>query len=56
MTTLILNKKKYVVVEQREFDKLLEIAARKKPLARKLSLAEGKKLAYSLVDKWDKEK
>ena len=55
MNTLVLNKKKYVVVEQGEYDKLLQKAASKKPSARKLSLSEGKKLAYALVDKWHSE-
>jgi hypothetical protein len=35
---------------------LLETAASKKPIARKLSLAQGKKLAYSLINQWHKEK
>lgn len=56
MNTLIIDKKKYVVVEQREYDKLLEKAASKKPAARKLSLDEGKKLAYKLIDHWHKGK
>lgn len=43
MNTLVINKKKYVVVEQSEYDKLLEKAATKRPVARKLSLGEGKK-------------
>jgi hypothetical protein len=44
------------VVEQREYDKLLEKAASKTPAARKLSLDEGKKLAYKLIDNWHREK
>jgi hypothetical protein len=56
MNTLIIDKKKYVVVGQREYDKLLKKAAVKKSTARKLSLTEGKKLAYKLIDKWHKEK
>jgi hypothetical protein len=56
MNTLTIDKKKYVVVERQEYDKLLEKAASKKPAARKLSLSEGKKLAYKLVDMWHKEK
>jgi hypothetical protein len=56
MNTLVINKKKYVVVEQREYDKLLKRAASKKPAARKLSLDEGKKLAYKLIDNWHREK
>ena len=37
-------------------DKLLEKAASKKPVARKLSLDDGRKLAYKLIDNWHKEK
>jgi hypothetical protein len=39
-----------------DYDKLLEKAAAKKSAVRKLSLAEGKKLAYKLIDQWHKEK
>ena len=56
MNKLIINKKKYVVVEQKEYDRLVEKAASKRPVARKLSLNEGKKLAYKLIDNWHKEK
>ena len=56
MNTLVIDKKKYVVVEQKEYDKLLKKAATKKPAVRKLSLNEGKKLAYKLIDRWHKEK
>ncbi len=56
MNTLIIDKKKYVVIEKKEYENLLEKAAQKKDGARKLSLNQGKKLAYSLIDKWQKEK
>lgn len=56
MNTLVIDKKKYVVVERKDYDKLLEKAASKKPAARKLSLDEGKKLAYKLIDHWHKGK
>ena len=56
MNTLVLNKKKYVVVEQSEYDQLRQKAASKNPSARKLTLSEGKKVAYALVDKWHSEK
>lgn len=55
MNTLIIDRKKYVVIGQREYENLLEKAAFKKPSARKLSLTEGKKLAFKLIDKWHKE-
>jgi hypothetical protein len=56
MNTIIIDRKKYVVVEQTEYDRLLEKAASKTAAARKLSLAAGKKLAYKLIDKWHREK
>ena len=49
MNTLVIDKKKYVIVELKEYDKLVE-----KPAARKLSLQEGKKMAYKLIDHWHK--
>jgi hypothetical protein len=56
MNTLVIDKKKYVVVEQKEYDRLVEKAASKSSTARKLSLDEGKKLAYKLIDRWHKDK
>ena len=56
MATLTINKKKFVVIEQKEFDKLQLLAAQKNPPVKKLSLAAGKKHAYKLIDKWAKEK
>lgn len=56
MNTLVINKKKYVVVEQLEYDRLREKAASKGPVARKLSLDQGKKLAYKLIDSCHKGK
>ena len=56
MGTLTIDKKKFVVIEQKEFDKLQLLAAQKTPPAKKLSLTAGKKLAYKLIDKWAKGK
>ena len=56
MTTLVIDRKKYVVLEQKEYNSLLQKVALKTPAARKLSLADGKKLAYKLIDKWHSEK
>lgn len=56
MDTLKIDKKKYVVVEQKIFDKIQMLAARKNKPAKKMSLAEGKKHAYKMIDKWAKEK
>lgn len=56
MATLTIDKKKYVVIEQKEFEKLQLLAAQKTSLVKKLSLAEGKKFSFKLIDKWAKEK
>ena len=56
MGTLTINKKKFVVIEQKAFDKLQLLAAQKTVPAKKLSLAAGKNHAYKLIDKWAKGK
>ncbi len=56
MGTLTIDKKKFVVIEQKEFDKLQLLAAQKTSPVKKLSLSEGKKLALKLIDEWGKEK
>lgn len=56
MGTLTLNKKKFVVIEQKEFEKLQLLAAQKNAPAKKLFLSAGKKHAYKLIDKWAKGK
>ena len=56
MGTLTIDKKKFVVIEQKEYDKLQLLAAKKIQPAKKLSLAAGKKHAYKLIDKWAKGK
>jgi hypothetical protein len=56
MTEILIDKKKYVVIEQKEFDRLQLLAAQKTAPAKKLSLAAGKKHAYKLIDKWAKGK
>jgi hypothetical protein len=56
MDILTINKKKFVVVEQKAFDKIQLIAAQKTSPAKKLSLTSGKKHAYKLIHKWAKEK
>ncbi len=55
MNTLTIERKKYVVVPQEEYESLLKKAASKTTPVRKLSLKEGKKLAYKLIDKWAKK-
>jgi hypothetical protein len=56
METLTIEKKKFVIIEQKKFDKLQLMAAKKADPVKKLSLAAGKKHAYKLIDKWAKEK
>jgi hypothetical protein len=54
MGTLIIDNKKFVVIEQKEFEKLL--AARSTSPVKKLSIEESRKLAHKLIDKWSKGK
>lgn len=56
MSTLTIDNKKFVVIEQKEYEKLQLLAAKKTTPAKKLSLAAGKKHALKLIDKWAKEK
>lgn len=56
MNTLTIEKKEYVVVPKKEYENLLAKAASKAIPAKKLTLADGKKLAYKLIDKWAKGK
>ena len=56
MNTLVIDKKKYVVIPQDDYKKLMKQASISAPSARKLSLVEGKKMAYALIDKWHKGK
>jgi len=56
MDTLTIDKKKFVVIEQEEYNKLQLLAAQKTVPVKKLTLAAGKKHAYKLIDKWAKGK
>jgi hypothetical protein len=56
MTTLNIENKEYVVIPRQEYEKLRTKAAVKAISAKKLSLQDGKKLAYKLIDKWAKGK
>ncbi|MCH5600138.1 hypothetical protein [Niabella ginsengisoli] len=56
METIVLDKKTFVVIEKEAYEKIELIAAQKVPKSKKLSLAEGKKRAHKLIDKWAKEK
>jgi hypothetical protein len=50
MNTLTIDKKKYVIVLQKEYEQLLLKAARKEKPVRKHSLLRGKKIAKCLID------
>jgi hypothetical protein len=56
MDTITIDKKEYVVLAKKDYEKLLTKAASKAEPVRKRTLSEGKKLAYKLIDKWAKEK
>ncbi len=56
MDTLTIKKTKFVVIGQKEFDKIQLTAAQKTPTVKKLSLSAGKKHALKLIAKWAKEK
>lgn len=56
MTRIVIDKKKYVLVPEKEYEALQLTAALKSKPVKKLSLAAGKKHAIKLVDKWAKEK
>lgn len=56
MNTITIDKKEYVILDKKDYEKLLTKAASKSEPARKRSLTEGKKIAYKLIDKWAKEK
>jgi hypothetical protein len=56
MNTLNLENKEYVVLPRKEYEELRTKAAVKAAGVRKLSLADGRKLAYKLIDKWAKGK
>jgi hypothetical protein len=56
MNTLTISNKKYVLVEEKDYTKLQVAAARKAAPVKKLTLAQGRKHAHKLIDKWVKEK
>jgi hypothetical protein len=54
MTHLVIDKKKYVLLPEKDFETLQLKAAMKNNPVKKRSLAAGKKRAYKLIDKWAK--
>ena len=56
MTQIVIDKKKYVLVPEKEYHALQVRAALKTKPVKKLSLAAGKSHANKLIDKWAKGK
>jgi hypothetical protein len=56
MNTLNIENKEYVVLLRKEYEDLRTKAAINAVGVKKLSLTDGKKLAYKLIDKWAKGK
>lgn len=56
MDTLTIDKKKFVVIEQEEYNKLQLLVAQKTVPVKKMALAAGKKRDYKLIEKWAKGK
>lgn len=55
MNVLTIDKKDYIIIPKKEYEHLVVKAASKTPPAKKISLAQGKKLAYKLIDGWAKK-
>jgi hypothetical protein len=56
MTQIVIDKKKYVLLPEKEYQALQLKAAMKNNPVKKRSLSAGKKRAYRLIDKWAKGK
>ena len=56
MTQIVIDKKKYFLISEKEYNSLQVQAALKTKPFKKLSLAAGKKHADKLIDKWAKGK
>lgn len=50
MCTLKIGNKKFIVIEQKKFDKIQLLAAQKSTPVKKFTLVEGKRHAYKLID------
>ena len=55
MNTITIDKKKYVLIPEKDYEELIVKAAKKSSPAKKLSLSTGKKLAYKMIDKGQKK-
>jgi hypothetical protein len=56
MNTLLIDKKKYVLLKAKDYEALQVKAASKTEPVKKLTLQQGKKIAYKLIDLWAKGK
>lgn len=56
MTQIVIDKKKYVLLPEKDYEALQLKAATKTKPVKKLSLVAGKRHAYKLIDKWAKGK
>lgn len=56
MTEIVIGKKKYVLISEKEYNSLQAQAALKTKPVKKISLAAGKKHADKLIDTWAKGK
>ena len=56
MTQIIIDKKKYVLLPEKEYKALLIMAALKSKSIKKLALAQGRKYNKKLIRKWGAEK
>lgn len=56
MTQIVIDKKKYVLLPEKDYEALQLKAAMKNNPVKKRSLAAGKKRAYKFIDKWAKGK
>ena len=52
MTVVTIDKKKYVIVPEKQFKQLQKKAAGKNTSQKLYSLAEGKAIAYKMIEKW----
>lgn len=52
INTIVLGKKTYVVIEQKEFEELQLKAVQKTEPVKKLSLLRGKQHAYKLIERF----
>jgi phage gp16-like protein len=56
MQSITIDKKKYVLIEEKQLSKIQVLAAKNATSPKKLSLVEGRKMAHKLIDQWEKEK